>query len=142
MFVWVESLWSLFSWYDTPTTCCHEDKQAKKAHKKSGDLSLVKKLAKVFLYSKSLLSISSFQLFVCMISLHIDIRHHFIREHVEHSIVSLKHVPTKNQLADLFTKSLDKKRFKTLLRSIDMICVDYCLCVIVSGLMSKTLFEY
>ena len=73
---------------------------------------------------------------------HIDIRHHFIRDLVEHSIVTLEHMPTKNQLADLFTKSLDKKRFKILQRSIDMICVDYCLCVIVSGLMSKTLFEY
>ncbi|KAK1592613.1 hypothetical protein Q3G72_027705 [Acer saccharum] len=30
-------------------------------------------------------------------------------------------MPTKNQLADLFTKSLDKKRFKTLLRSVDKI---------------------
>ena len=135
--VWVESVWSLFSWYDTPTTCCHEDKQAKKAHKKSGDLSLVKKLTKVFLYSKSLLSISSFQLYVCMISLHIYIRHHFIREHVEHSVVFLEHMPTKIQLAELFTQPLDKERFKTLRMSIGMICVDWCLRVIVSGLMSK-----
>jgi hypothetical protein len=37
-------------------------------------------------------------------------------------------MPTKNQLADLFTKPLDKERFKTLRMSIGMICVDYCLC--------------
>ncbi|KAK0586597.1 hypothetical protein LWI29_009370 [Acer saccharum] len=55
---------------------------------------------------------------------HIDIRHHFIRDLVEHSIVTLEHLPTKNQLADLFTKPLDKERFKTLRMSIGMICVD------------------
>ena len=55
---------------------------------------------------------------------HIDIRHHFIRDLVEHSIVTLEHMPTKNQLADLFTKPLDKERFKTLRMSIGMICVD------------------
>ncbi|KAK1590971.1 hypothetical protein Q3G72_000097 [Acer saccharum] len=55
---------------------------------------------------------------------HIDIRHHFIRDLVEHSIVSLEHLPTKNQLADLLTKPLDKERFKTLRMSIGMICVD------------------
>ena len=73
---------------------------------------------------------------------HIDIRHHFIRDLVEQSIVTLEHMPTKNQLVDLFTKPLDKERFKTLRMSIGMICVDWCLCVIVSGLMSKTLIEY
>ena len=55
---------------------------------------------------------------------HIDIRDHFIRDLVEHSIVNQEHMPTKNQLADLFTKPLDKVRFKTLRMSIDMICVD------------------
>ena len=29
------SVKSLFSWDETPTTCCHEDIQAKTAHKKS-----------------------------------------------------------------------------------------------------------
>ena len=65
---------------------------------------------------------------------HIDIRHHFIRDLVKHYIVTLEHMPTKNQLADLFTKPLDKERFKTLRMSIDMISVDYCLCVIVEWL--------
>ena len=55
---------------------------------------------------------------------HIDIRHRFIRDLVEHSIVTLEHMPTKTQLADLLTKPLDKERFKTLRMSIGMICVD------------------
>ncbi|CAM8956687.1 unnamed protein product [Rhodiola kirilowii] len=38
---------------------------------------------------------------------HIDIRHHFIRELVEQKVVTLKHVTTDKQLADIFTKPLD-----------------------------------
>ena len=43
---------------------------------------------------------------------HIDIRHHFIRELVEDKIVTLEHVATKNQLADIFTKALDANQFE------------------------------
>lgn len=35
---------------------------------------------------------------------HIDICHHFIRELVEDKVVALKHVETKKQLDDIFTK--------------------------------------
>ncbi|KAG9446266.1 hypothetical protein H6P81_012394 [Aristolochia fimbriata] len=45
---------------------------------------------------------------------HIDIRHHFIRELVKEGKVMLEHVSTENQLADIFTKSLDAKRFEFL----------------------------
>ena len=45
---------------------------------------------------------------------HIDIRHHFIRELVEEKIISLEHVSTEKQLADIFTKGLDHKRFEEL----------------------------
>ncbi|CAM8889509.1 unnamed protein product [Rhodiola kirilowii] len=38
---------------------------------------------------------------------HIDIRHHFIRELVEQKVVTLTHVTTDKQLADIFTKPLD-----------------------------------
>src|SRR5690606_16227262 len=37
-------------------------------------------------------------------SKHVDIRHHFVRELVEMKIVTLAHVATKKQLADLFAK--------------------------------------
>jgi hypothetical protein len=45
---------------------------------------------------------------------HIDIRHHFIRDLVEENIVTLKHVATEEQIADIFTKALDAKQFEKL----------------------------
>jgi hypothetical protein len=35
---------------------------------------------------------------------HIDIRHHFLRDHEVKGDIELFHVSTKNQLADIFTK--------------------------------------
>ncbi|GJU04845.1 hypothetical protein Tco_1121275 [Tanacetum coccineum] len=43
-------------------------------------------------------------------SKHIDIRHHFIREQVENSVVELYFVMTDYQLADIFTKALPRER--------------------------------
>ncbi|GJT42716.1 retrovirus-related pol polyprotein from transposon TNT 1-94, partial [Tanacetum coccineum] len=42
---------------------------------------------------------------------HIDIRYHFIKEHVERGTVEIYFVGTEYQLADLFTKALPKERF-------------------------------
>ena len=42
---------------------------------------------------------------------HIKIRHHFIRDHVLKGDVVLEFVDTKNQLADIFTKPLNKDSF-------------------------------
>ncbi|GJR82616.1 hypothetical protein Tco_0153401 [Tanacetum coccineum] len=49
---------------------------------------------------------------------HIDIRYHFIKEHVEKGIVELYFFGTKYQLADLFTKALPKERFEYLVHHI------------------------
>lgn len=43
---------------------------------------------------------------------HIDIRHHFIRELVEKTVITLDHLSTENQLADMFIKALDVTQFK------------------------------
>nr|GFA31858.1 retrovirus-related Pol polyprotein from transposon TNT 1-94 [Tanacetum cinerariifolium] len=43
---------------------------------------------------------------------HIDVRYHFIKDHVEKGSVELYFVGTEYQLADLFTKSLPEARFK------------------------------
>ena len=43
---------------------------------------------------------------------HIEIRHHFIRDHVQNEDIILEFMPTKNQLADIFTKPLNSKRFE------------------------------
>ncbi|CAM8932015.1 unnamed protein product [Rhodiola kirilowii] len=53
---------------------------------------------------------------------HIYIRHHFIRELVEQKVVTLKHVTTDKQLADIFTKPLDAAQFETLRSSLGL-CV-------------------
>ena len=44
-------------------------------------------------------------------SKHIDVRFHFIREHVKEGSVELRHVASKNQAADIFTKPLSKEVF-------------------------------
>ncbi|TYK21888.1 hypothetical protein E5676_scaffold494G00240 [Cucumis melo var. makuwa] len=49
---------------------------------------------------------------------HIDIRHHFIRELVEANIISLEHVQSAFQLADIFTKPLDVATFEGLRASV------------------------
>ena len=42
---------------------------------------------------------------------HIDIRHHFLRDHEAKGDIALHHVSSENQLADIFTKPLDESRF-------------------------------
>ncbi|GJS27121.1 hypothetical protein Tco_0487741 [Tanacetum coccineum] len=51
---------------------------------------------------------------------HINIRYHFIKEHVEKGTVELYFVGTKYQLADLFTKALPKESFEYLVHRIGM----------------------
>ena len=42
---------------------------------------------------------------------HIDIHHHFLRDHVAKNDISLEGVRTKDQLADIFIKPLDETTF-------------------------------
>ena len=42
---------------------------------------------------------------------HIDIRHHFLRDHQQKGDIEVFHVSSENQLADIFTKSLDEQTF-------------------------------
>jgi hypothetical protein len=42
---------------------------------------------------------------------HIDIRHHFLRDHQQKGDIEVFYVSTKNQLADIFTEPLDEKTF-------------------------------
>jgi hypothetical protein len=42
---------------------------------------------------------------------HIDIRHHFLRDYQQKGDIKVYHINTENQLADIFTKPLDEKRF-------------------------------
>ena len=42
---------------------------------------------------------------------HKEIRHHFVRDHVQKRDCEIQFVKTENQLADLFTKPLARDRF-------------------------------
>jgi hypothetical protein len=42
---------------------------------------------------------------------HIDIRHHFLRDHQQKGDIDIYHISTDNQLVDIFTKPLDEKTF-------------------------------
>jgi hypothetical protein len=42
---------------------------------------------------------------------HIDIRHHFLRDHQQKGDIEVYHINTENQLVDIFTKPLDEKTF-------------------------------
>ena len=48
----------------------------------------------------------------------IDVSHHFIREKLESKEICLKYVCSKNQEADIFTKSLSRIHFQELLKKI------------------------
>ena len=43
---------------------------------------------------------------------HIDVRHHFLRDNVEKGTIVLTYCPTEEQIADIFTKALNKDKFE------------------------------
>ncbi|GJV13716.1 hypothetical protein Tco_1355257 [Tanacetum coccineum] len=51
---------------------------------------------------------------------HINVRYHFIKEHVENGIVELYFVRTEYQLADIFTKPFPRERFNFLIEKLGM----------------------
>jgi hypothetical protein len=65
---------------------------------------------------------------------HIDIHHHFLRDHETKGDIILSHVSTDKQLADIFTKPLDESRFCSLrneLNILDSSCVVWILAHVV-----------
>ncbi|GJY47432.1 integrase, catalytic region, zinc finger, CCHC-type containing protein [Tanacetum coccineum] len=53
-------------------------------------------------------------------SKYIDIRFHFIKEHVENGVIELYFVNTEYQLADIFTKALARERIEFLINKLGM----------------------
>jgi hypothetical protein len=52
---------------------------------------------------------------------HIDIQHHFLRDHNLKGDIEISHVRTNDQVADIFTKPLDEKRFCELRNELNII---------------------
>jgi hypothetical protein len=52
---------------------------------------------------------------------HIDIRYHFLRDHVGKEDITIYSIGTDDQLADIFTKSLDETRFCSLRSEMNLI---------------------
>ncbi|GKE64635.1 hypothetical protein Tco_1518796 [Tanacetum coccineum] len=55
---------------------------------------------------------------------HIDIRYHFIRDHILKGDIELHFVPTQYQLADIFTKPLIEPTFKRLIVELGMLNIE------------------
>ncbi|GJS59807.1 putative ribonuclease H-like domain-containing protein [Tanacetum coccineum] len=53
-------------------------------------------------------------------SKHIDIRFHFIKEHIENGVIELYFVNTENQLADIFNKAFGRNRIEFLINKLGM----------------------
>ena len=52
---------------------------------------------------------------------HIDVRHHFIRDHQQKRDICIESMGTEDQLADIFTKPLDEKRFYKLRNELNIL---------------------
>ncbi|GJY95827.1 retrovirus-related pol polyprotein from transposon TNT 1-94, partial [Tanacetum coccineum] len=55
---------------------------------------------------------------------HIDIRYHFIRDHILKGDIELHFIPTEYQLVDIFTKPLDEPTFTRLKSELGMLNID------------------
>nr|GEU97249.1 hypothetical protein [Tanacetum cinerariifolium] len=65
-------------------------------------------------------TISSTEAEYIALSKHIDIRYHFIKEHVENGVIKLYFVNMEYQLADIFTKALGRERIEFLINKLGM----------------------
>ena len=52
---------------------------------------------------------------------HIDIRHHFLRDHTLNGDITLMFIDTNHQLADIFTKPLNEERFNFIRQELGML---------------------
>jgi hypothetical protein len=52
---------------------------------------------------------------------HIDVHHHFIWDHQQKGDISIESVGTEDQLANIFTKPLDEKRFCKLANELNIL---------------------
>ncbi|GJR21208.1 retrovirus-related pol polyprotein from transposon TNT 1-94 [Tanacetum coccineum] len=123
-----ESDFELIAYTDADHAGCHDDCKSM-----SGGLqSLGKKLVTWSSKNKDCTALSTVEADAIAISCnpvqhsrtkHIDIRYHFIKEHVERGTVELYFVGREYQLANLFNKALPKERFEYLVHRIGLRCM-------------------
>ncbi|GJU80894.1 hypothetical protein Tco_1283259 [Tanacetum coccineum] len=77
------------------------------------DYDIQYKMVPIFCDNTSAIAISN-NLVLHSRTKHIDIRYHFIRDHILKGDIELYFIPTKYQLADIFTKPLDEPTFTRL----------------------------
>jgi hypothetical protein len=53
---------------------------------------------------------------------HLEMRHHFLIDHVEKRDIEIRYIDIERQLADIFTKPLDSSRFAALWGEIGACC--------------------
>ena len=54
-------------------------------------------------------------------SKYIDVRHHFLRDHVNKGDIKMTHIDTEINLTDIFTKPLNSERFTKLCLDLGML---------------------
>jgi len=55
---------------------------------------------------------------------HLDIKYHFIKEHVDSKTIELNYVPTNEQIADTLTKALPRSQFELLRKEIGLLTIN------------------
>ncbi|GJS02864.1 retrovirus-related pol polyprotein from transposon TNT 1-94 [Tanacetum coccineum] len=87
------------------------------------DYDIYSKMVPIFCDNTSAIAISN-NLVLHSRTKHIDIRYHFIRDHILKGEIELHFIPTEYQLADIFTKPLDEPTFTRLKAELGMLNID------------------
>ncbi|GKB99032.1 retrovirus-related pol polyprotein from transposon TNT 1-94 [Tanacetum coccineum] len=88
-----------------------------------GDYDIHYKMVPIFCDNTSAIAISNNPVLHSRTK-HIDIRYHFIRDHIIKGDIELHFIPTEYQLADIFTKHLDELTFTRLKSELGMLNID------------------
>ncbi|GJZ88737.1 hypothetical protein Tco_0660519 [Tanacetum coccineum] len=87
------------------------------------DYDIIYEKVPIFCDNTSAITISNNQVLYSRTK-HIDIRYHFIRDHILKGDIELHFIPTQYQLADIFTKPLGGPTFKRLIVELGMLNID------------------
>ena len=75
------------------------------------DLNVLASDEAITIYEDNAGSIAMAKNMECKRSKHIDIKHHFLRDHVNKGHINIMYISTQEQVADIFTKPLDRSLF-------------------------------